>query len=325
MKTLIRTFTPHDYEKVVNVYNAAFPDYPITVEEMRHEDEHYQRHPHCQCRRWVAEWDGRIVGAVEHTQRPSRYHPHKFWMRGYVHPDYRHLGIGSALYDRVMTALQAFNPILALCGVEESKPESVQFLQKRGLTEESRHWTSRLALASFDPTPFAQLENQLRAQGIELKTFAELASDPVRNRKLYDLWWELTQDVPASGGMAPTRYGFEQFVEMALGGPNFLAEAYFIAVRHGEYVGSSDLCGGTNGPKLIRTGFTGVKRAYRHRRIALALKLKGIEYAKDHGYETVETTNASINRPMLAINECLGFDKQPAIIVFKKIFRQEST
>ncbi|MBI3460810.1 hypothetical protein HY009_07765 [Candidatus Acetothermia bacterium] len=31
----IRNFTPNDYEQVVQVYNAAKPDYPTTVEEMR--------------------------------------------------------------------------------------------------------------------------------------------------------------------------------------------------------------------------------------------------------------------------------------------------
>ncbi len=322
MKALIRTFIPNDYEQVVNVYNAALADYPITVAEMQHEDEHYQKHSHCKCRRWIAEVEGHIVGVAEHTQRPSRFHTHRFWMDGYVHPNYQQKGIGSALFERVIAALEPFDPVLSVCAVQEDKIESVRFLKNRGLQEESRQWNSRLVLGSFDPTPYGGFENKLKTQEIELKTLAELASDPERYHKLYDLWWELTQDVPASGGMTPTRYGFDQFVERTFNGPNFIPDAFFIATHKDAYVGWSDLCAGTDGAKLIRTGLTGVKRAYRRKGIALALKLKGIEYAQQHGYETIETSNASINRPMLSINETLGFEKQPAIIVYKKFFKE---
>ena len=57
-------------------------------------------------------------------------------------------------------------------------------------------------------------------------------------------------------------------------------------------------------------------RDYRRRGIALALKLHGIAHAKEQGYKKIRTMNESTNRPMLNINERLGFEKRPAWISF---------
>jgi len=50
----------------------------------------------------------------------------------------------------------------------------------------------------------------------------------------------------------------------------------------------------------------------------MALKLRAVAYAKERGFREIRTWNDSINRPMLAINEALGFAKQPAWITFGK-------
>jgi GNAT superfamily N-acetyltransferase len=253
----------------------------------------------------------------EYYQRASRYHPRKFWIDGYVHPDHQVQGIGSALYDHVIAALQLFDPLALLCVVEEDKAHSLSFIKGRGWQEESRTWISRLNLTTFDSTPYARLGAKMRAQGIEIKTFKELQDDPDRNHKLYDLRWAIQQDVPASGGVALTPIDFDFFVHNHLSGPNFIPEGYFVAVDGHEYVGLSNFWG-TDGRQTIRTGLTGVRRSYRRKGIALALKLRAIAYAKQQGYTMIETNNASSNRPMLAINESMGFVKQPAVIVFMK-------
>ena len=71
-------------------------------------------------------------------------------------------------------------------------------------------------------------------------------------------------------------------------------------------------------PGVIYQHLTAVLRDERGKGIAMALKLKTIEYARAEGLREIRTWNASINRPMLAINEALGFAKQPAWITFGK-------
>jgi GNAT superfamily N-acetyltransferase len=73
-------------------------------------------------------------------------------------------------------------------------------------------------------------------------------------------------------------------------------------------------------PKDLYQGLTGVRREYRGKGVAMALKLKTIEYAQRHGYAVIKTWNESNNVGMLAINEKLGFVRQPAWVTFAKEF-----
>src|SRR5437016_2355762 len=94
----IRAGTPADYEAVAAVCNAAWRDaqgVPVrhfSAAEFQEMDA--QRAVHCRCARWVADQDGRIVGMGEYYQVANRYHPRKFWLGLYVHPEHQGRGIG---------------------------------------------------------------------------------------------------------------------------------------------------------------------------------------------------------------------------------------
>lgn len=319
MNLQIRPFTSDDYPAVNDIGNAAYPEYPGTADEMRFRDEH--RDPKCQFRRWVAERDGCVVGSSEYNQMPDMYHPRKFTVSVTVHPDYQSQGIGSALYNQVVDALEEFDPIvLRAWGVREDMPHSIQFVMNRGFREEMRFWESRLNVTTFDFTPYEGVEEKVRSYGVEIKTLRELESDPERDRKLYEMCSEIDQDVPSPE--PATKVDFEHFIEHTLHNPNLLPDAYFVAVHNGEYVGTSNLWK-SQGNDDIYTGLTGVKRNYRRKGIALAMKLRGIAYVKSLGRTLIKTWNESNNRPMLSINETLGYVKQPAWISFVKILREE--
>lgn len=319
MPYALRAATSQDYGGIIAVFQQALPEVPVSPETLAHEDQH--RDPKCKHARWVAEAQGRIVGVAELRQNSSTYHPQKFWIEGCVLPQFQNRGIGSALLDQVFESLLPYNPLEALCATQEHYPHTIRFITQRGFVEHARAWESHLDLAAFDPQPYADLLPKLERQGIALKSYADLAYDPDRDRKLHDLYWATKQDEPTAGG-DPTPVSFEQFQTTRLGGPNFKPDGYFVAVDpQGEYLAFSSLWTSKPG-EYIWIGMTGTHADHRNRGLATALKLRGIEYAKRHGFKQLCTTNNSRNGPMLAINERMGFVRQPAIVVHKRLFTQ---
>ena len=116
---------------------------------------------------------------------------------------------------------------------------------------------------------------------------------------------------------------FEQFVK-GFSHPNFLADGWFIAVDStgadgavGPYVGITTLGASQADEGKLYTWLTGVRRPYRRRGIALALKVHAIEFAQQQGTQVIETDNEE-NNPMFQINLQLGFQPQPAWLEFEK-------
>src|SRR5947209_2434251 len=100
----IRPFTPEDYPATVEVNNSVYSEYPATLAETRFWDEH--RPTKCKWQRWVAEIDGVVVGVGGYDQPNSMYHPRKFSLGITVRPEAQGQGIGSALYNQIIGALQ---------------------------------------------------------------------------------------------------------------------------------------------------------------------------------------------------------------------------
>jgi GNAT superfamily N-acetyltransferase len=309
-----------DYAALVAVDNACFPEYPATVDEWKHDDS--VRPERIKFGRWVAHLDGQIVGYAEHSQFEGMYHPRKFRVAVAVHPGQQGRGVGRALYAHVLAALAPHDPISLRCNIREDQGRAMRFAADRGFLEDSRTWESRLDVAAFDPAPFAGAESRALAAGITITTMAELqAHDPEHRQKLYELDVEATKDEPHPE--PPTTPSRESYDGWVFDSPNYLPEGNFIALDGDRYVGMSTLKTSQASPDELYVGFTGVLREYRGKGIAMALKLRTIAFARERGTRTLKTWNDSTNRPMLRINEALGFARQPAWVSHLKQLREE--
>jgi GNAT superfamily N-acetyltransferase len=310
----LRPFTDDDYPAITRIGNALFPEYPETVDEVRHYD---TTHPEkCRWARIVAErGPGDVVGYAQYTQDAHMYHPQKFEINILVQADCQGRGLGRTLYAATVDALRPLDPIALRAHAREDYPRSVAFLAQQGFTEAMRDWESRLTMATFDETPFLPALEQVAAQGIRIASYAERADDPERDAKFYALDWAITQDMPSTDTL--TEPGFEHFTKNVLTNPNFLPEGIFIASDNGHYVGESQLWRSQASEDLY-VGATGIRREYRRRGIATALKIHAARYARTSGVPKIKTWNAQQNRAMLSINEAMGFVKQPAWIQYEK-------
>ena len=310
-----------DYATRIAISNAIYPDYVDTIEELKFSDNN--RDPKIKWARFIAEVDGMPVATSSYGQSTDMYHPQKFGIGVSVLPEWEGKGIGKALYEHLLDTLTPHDPILLRTSAREDRARAMRFLTDRGFTEAMRDWESRLSAQNFDPMPFVEAAKKATDAGITVRSVAELAKTvPDWKQHLKELDWTITLDMPTTDTL--TDPGFEHFEKTTLGNPNFLPEAWFIALDGDQWVGESALWKSAGEPDVLYVGATGVRREYRRKGIATALKLAATTWAKDAGKREIRTWNAQQNRAMLSINEAMGFEKIPAWISYEKKLKDEN-
>jgi GNAT superfamily N-acetyltransferase len=317
MNAAIRPFqpSPEEYEAVVAAWNAAWPEMYFGVDEVQHGDESHNPAYHFQ--RFVAEVNGAIV-ALAHVDEPEMFHePGRYQVVVVVHPDYQRRGIGGQLYGHLTAHLATRNPpaVTLMSYTHENKTEAVRFLTARGFEQVLREPVSWLDVAGFDPAAFAGVLERVRRSNVRLVRLDALqAAAPDWRERLYQLEWELIQDIPAP--VSHQREAFETWVAQRFEGPWFRPDAWTIAVENDRWIGMSVLWKVDSQPQKLYSGLTGVIRSRRRRGIATALKVQGIQFAGDYGAATIETVNEE-NNPMYRLNLKLGFEPLAAMVTFE--------
>ena len=242
----------------------------------------------------LAEEDGTAVGAGRLT--PGWHSP-----PGVARADVRVVaeargrGIGATLLGALQQRADALGAPTLEVEVRDNDVGSLAWTERQGFRETGRSVRLALDLTAIEEPAVEPPE------GIEVVVWAERLE---LARGIYEVACEAYPDEPGSGDaeMEP----FEGWLSQDMEGSGDRADAVFVALAGGEVAGYAKLSMSVR-PGYVLHDMTGVKRAFRGRGIASALKRAEIAWAKREGFRTLETFNDEENAPIRALNEKHGY------------------
>ena len=220
--------------------------------------------------------------------------------------DERGAGVGSALLDQLGTWASELGCGELIGEVRERDAESIGWAQRRGYVEVGRNSRLVLDLTSVDPPEVRPPD------GVTVTTWAER---PDLIEHVYSVAREAYSDVP--GEEDEVMPAFEQWLSMDMQGTGDRPEATFIALVGDEVAGYAKLSLSSARPAVAMHDMTGVRRSWRGRGIAGALKRAEIAWAKRNAFTRLETANEERNEPIRRLNQRHGYVPEPGHVVVR--------
>jgi len=217
--------------------------------------------------------------------------------------EWRRHGLGTAVLGALSAWALAGGQAHADASVDELDTASLGWATRRAFTEVGRSSLLALDLGTatrpeIDPP-----------EGITITSWADR---PDAIHGMYEVACEAYVDIP--GEEDAEMASFEEWRVNDLEGTSDRPEATFVAFARAEVVGYAKLSLSDARTDAASHDITGVKRAWRGRGIASALKRAEIAWAIDAGYERLETLNEARNEPIRILNERHGYVVEPGKI-----------
>lgn len=309
-ETVIRQTRPDDIPVTLEIYNSLRPWRPaMTLDEY---NQHLRELEGKRYESWVADLDGQILGDFDLFEARWYAQPDTFILYGEVREDVRGQGIGSRLHTTMERRAADIDARRIYTQVIDTMPEALAFLQHRGWVPTGREdRPSRLTVADANVEGFTDVEKRLKDEGIRITTLAQMGTeDESFLHAVHEMEARVEEDIPSSEPRMADSY--DQWLQRQMERPGKSHQTFWIALDGARPVGVSRLRRMSG--DAVGNGLTGVDPDYRGRGIARALKLKTIEWAREHDVKYIYTANDAENRPMLAINISLGYQSLPAEI-----------
>jgi mycothiol synthase len=287
-----------EHEVLIEIRNAAIPDDPVGVRE------HLAFLGSCREHASFLVLDGhRVVGAAVVAVEPQRETP---YLHLWVAPVERRRGAGTELYRAVSAWAGERGHRELEVPVRDDDRESVAFAERRGFAPFRREQGLMLELAALEPPKVEPPD------GVEIVTWAER---PDLAHGIYEVAAEALPDIPGEEDSAIEP--FEGWLEHDMRGPGDRPDATFVALAGNEVVGYAKFALTDAQPATAHHDLTAVKRTWRGRGVARALKAAQIVWAKESGFEELRTRNEERNEPIRRLNERFGYRPAPGRIYLR--------
>jgi GNAT superfamily N-acetyltransferase len=234
----------------------------------------------------LAELDGRVAGsglAGKSDLAGSGF------VAPRVLPAARRRGVGSALLRALVAHVESLG--YAQAGASVDDPGSLAFAERFGFREVDRQVEQvRVVLDHEPPGP--------PPDGVEVVRVADVPE-----------LWTAAYDTLAAQAFADMALDRPVEATLAEWETEWLThpEAMFVAVASGEPVGCAGLQPDADFPERAENALTAVRRDWRRRGVATALKRATLAWAAEHGIREVYTWTQRGNGDMRRLNERLGY------------------
>ena len=285
----VRIAADDELADYVEVWNAVTPDEPADVEQQRQRRRRDPRRLNV-----LAEHDGEIVGCgyAGPSQSPGRG-----FLSPRVLPHARRRGMGSAILEELVAHLRGSGFDTASAFVDVRDDGSLAFATTHGFEEVDRQVEQVKTVGDERPGP--------TPDGVRLVT---IEARPELLREAYELALEGYADMATA---QPVTITLDEWLDEEASEPG----GSFVALAGDEIVGYSGLCRRPDG--VVEDGLTVVRRAWRRRGLAEALKRAELAWAAANGVHEVVTWTQKGNEGMRALNERLGYEYRSVSITVR--------
>ena len=259
-------------------------------------------------RDWIGLLDGEPVGAGGCGVGAGMEESSAVFASLCVLPAARHRGVGGRLYRRVSEhARELGREELELFSFSDD-PDCDGFAARHGFTVVMRARGLRLELEDCprpDVTPPA---------GVTITTLAER---PDLGHGVWETAGESLPDIPYDSDVPPQPGTYEQFAARQLAGPQYIPQATFVALAGEQVVGYGKLGWIDRSAGIADHDMLAVRRAWRGRGIARALKAAQIAWALDNRLSELRTGNEERNTAARAVNAHFPYTPMPDGLAFR--------
>jgi mycothiol synthase len=234
----------------------------------------------------LAEVDGELVGSGVAGRSDAGGHG---FVAPRVLPDKRRRGVGSALIARLAEHVETLGFTRVSSSVDDAG--SLEFANRFGFREHDRQVEQVREISRDEPALAIP-------DGID---FVSLAERPELHARVYH---ELAVEALEDFAVTPKiEISLEDWEREWITWP----EGSFVAVSGDEIVGCAGLIRDYDRPDRAENSLTAVRRDWRRRGLATALKRQTIAWAAANGLSELYTWTQTGNEGMRAVNERLGY------------------
>ena len=296
-----------DFGQLAELFTAEQND-PATESGLRSD---YEAHKERIIRLMMAENEqGELVGFNWMTR--SRVDPKQANLYVIVKPEHCGQGVGRRLYTDLEQAAKSAQVTQLEASVRDDCPKCRSFADRSGFSEKKHSIGMALDLTAFDDRPYDTTISKLREEGFQFTSMDILGNTEQNQRKLYDLNDTAVSETPGSEGVH-SWLDFNDFQKSVCQADWYKPAGQMIVIdtASGIWAGMSAItC--FKGADYAYNLFTGVDKRYRGRKLAQAVKVLALLYAREVlKVNTVRTNHNTQNEPMIAIDRKLGYIQTP--------------